>query len=71
MHASFYDPGINSTTIMDECPACRGKIALSLVEPHLIHAGWEIYTYTCKTCGPIKSRIVAPPSNRATKPQAA
>lgn len=55
----------------DECPVCRGTVVLSLVEPHPVHAGWEIYTYTCKTCGPIKSRIVASPSNRATNPQAA
>jgi hypothetical protein len=71
MRAPYYNPGFRSTIVVDECPACRGNITLSLVEPHLIHEGWEIYTYTCKNCGPIKSRIVPSPSNRGTKPLAA
>jgi hypothetical protein len=71
MHTPFNDSEFRSTRITDECPTCREQIALSLVEPHLLHEGWEIYTYTCKRCGPIKSRIVPSPSNRGSKPLAA
>jgi hypothetical protein len=62
MHAPLYDRRFSSIA-MDECPVCWGKITLALVEPHPLHEGREIHTYTCKKCGPTKSRIVVCPSN--------
>jgi hypothetical protein len=61
MHASFDDRGI-SPKIKDECPMCRGKMTLTLVEPHPVLVGREIHTYACCRCGPTKPRIVACPS---------
>jgi hypothetical protein len=64
MHAPLYDRRFSSIA-MDDCPVCWGKIALALVEPHPVHEGREIHTYTCGKCGPTKSRIVVCPSNAA------
>ena len=61
MHAPLYDRRFSSIA-MDECPVCWGKITLALVEPHPLHEGREIHTYTCEKCGPTKSRIVVCPS---------
>ena len=66
MHTPFYDPKISSTT--DRCPVCRGKVTLSLVEPHLTHDGWEILSYSCKKCGPTRSKIVPSPSSHGNPP---
>ena len=70
MHAPLYDRRFSSIA-MDDCPVCWGKIALALVEPHPIHEGREIHTYTCDRCGPTKSRIVVCPSNAAALKAAA
>ena len=64
MHAPLYDRRFSSIA-MDDCPVCWGKIALAVVEPHPVHEGREIHTYTCEKCGPTKSRIVVCPSNAA------
>jgi hypothetical protein len=57
MHASFYDRRFPSVA-MDECIACRGKITLTLVEPHPPPRGRGDSHHTCENCGPAKSRIV-------------
>ena len=62
MDRASYDKRFSSIA-MDECPVCRGTIALVLVEPHPVHEEREIHTYVCEKCGPTKSRIVVCPSS--------
>jgi hypothetical protein len=45
----------------DQCPVCDGMARLALVEPHPSRIGMEIHTFTCPTCGPVKSKIVEIP----------
>jgi hypothetical protein len=40
------------------CPVCGVETALAEVEPHPLHANFEIHGYLCEQCGPIKSLVV-------------
>jgi hypothetical protein len=40
------------------CPVCGAETALTEIEPHPLHAKFEIHGYFCDTCGPIKSLVV-------------
>jgi hypothetical protein len=40
------------------CPVCNGETALAEIEPHPLHANFEIHGYLCERCGPIKSLVV-------------
>jgi hypothetical protein len=40
------------------CPICGVETALAEVEPHPLHANFEIHGYLCEQCGPIKSLVV-------------
>ena len=40
------------------CPICGAEITLAEIEPHLLHAKFEIHGYLCGRCGPIKSLVV-------------
>jgi hypothetical protein len=40
------------------CPVCGAETALTEIEPHPLHAKFEIHGYLCDTCGPIKSLVV-------------
>jgi hypothetical protein len=40
------------------CPVCGSETALTEIEPHPLHAEFEIHGYLCDTCGPIKSLVV-------------
>ena len=60
MHTPFYDRILVLSPLVSD-----------LVEPHAVHEGREIRTYTCKKCGPAKSRIVVCPSNDGAPPPTA
>jgi hypothetical protein len=40
------------------CPICGVETALAEVEPHPLHAKFEIHGFVCERCGPIKSLVV-------------
>jgi hypothetical protein len=40
------------------CPVCGAETALAEIEPHPLHANFEIHGYLCDRCGPIKSLVV-------------
>jgi hypothetical protein len=40
------------------CPVCGAETTLTEIEPHPLHAKFEIHGYLCDTCGPIKSLVV-------------
>jgi len=40
------------------CPVCGDETALAEIEPHPLHANFEIHGYLCDRCGPIKSLVV-------------
>jgi hypothetical protein len=40
------------------CPVCGRETVLAEVEPHPLHAKFEIHGYVCDRCGPIKSLVV-------------
>jgi hypothetical protein len=40
------------------CPVCNAETALAEIEPHPLHANFEIHGYLCDRCGPIKSLVV-------------
>jgi hypothetical protein len=40
------------------CPVCGAETALTEIEPHPLHAKFEIHGYLCDRCGPIKSLVV-------------
>ena len=40
------------------CPVCGAESALAEIEPHPLHANFEIHGYLCDRCGPIKSLVV-------------
>jgi hypothetical protein len=40
------------------CPVCGAETALAEIEPHPLHAKFEIHGYLCDRCGPIKSLVV-------------
>src|SRR6266853_2938786 len=40
------------------CPVCSAETALAEIEPHPLHANFEIHGYFCDRCGPIKSLVV-------------
>jgi hypothetical protein len=42
----------------DPCPVCGAETALTEIEPHPLHAKFEIHGYLCDRCGPIKSLVV-------------
>jgi hypothetical protein len=42
----------------DPCPVCGAETALTEIEPHPLHAKFEIHGYLCDSCGPIKSLVV-------------
>ncbi len=35
------------------CPVCGAETALAEIEPHPLHANFEIHGYLCDRCGPI------------------
>jgi hypothetical protein len=49
----------------DPCPVCGAEITLAEIEPHPLHAKFEIHGYLCDLCGPVKSLVVprSPPLN--------
>ena len=53
------------------CPVCGAETALAEIEPHPLHANFEIHGYLCDRCGPIKSLVVlrSPPLARTTGPK--
>jgi hypothetical protein len=42
----------------DPCPVCGAETALAEIEPHPLHANFEIHGYLCDRYGPIKSLVV-------------
>jgi hypothetical protein len=40
------------------CPVCGDETALTEIEPHPLHAKFEIHGYLCDTCGPVRSLVV-------------
>jgi hypothetical protein len=40
------------------CPVCNAETALAEIEPHPLHANFEVHGYLCGQCGPIKSLVV-------------
>ena len=57
MHTPFYDQRFSAIG-MDGCAVCGGRITLAQIEPHPTLDGREIHSYTCKKCGPVKTKIV-------------
>jgi hypothetical protein len=53
------------------CPVCGAETALAEIEPHPLHANFEIHGYLCDWCGPIKSLVVlrSPPLAPTTRPK--
>ena len=43
---------------LNPCPVCGAKPLLREIEPHPLHANFEIHGYLCDRCGPIKSLVV-------------
>jgi C4-type Zn-finger protein len=40
------------------CPICGVETVLAEIEPHPLHANFEIHGFICERCGPIKSLVV-------------
>ena len=40
------------------CPVCGAETILAEIEPHPLHAKFEIHGYLCGRCGPTKSLVV-------------
>ena len=43
---------------INPCPICGAETTLAEIEPHPLHAKFEIHGYLCGRCGPIKSVVV-------------
>ena len=43
---------------LNPCPVCGAETTLAEIEPHPLHANFEIHGYLCDRCGPIKSLVV-------------
>ena len=43
---------------INPCPICGAETTLAEIEPHPLHANFEIHGYLCDRCGPIKSLAV-------------
>jgi ribosomal protein S27AE len=43
---------------VNPCPVCGAETTLAEIEPHPLHANFEIHGYLCGRCGPIKSMVV-------------
>jgi hypothetical protein len=43
---------------INPCPVCSAETSLAEIEPHPLHANFEIHGYLCDRCGPTKSLIV-------------
>lgn len=43
---------------INPCPVCGAETTLAEIEPHPVHADFEIHGYLCAGCGPIKSLVV-------------
>jgi hypothetical protein len=43
---------------LNPCPVCGAETTLAEIEPHPLHANFEIHGYFCDRCGPIKSLVV-------------
>ena len=43
---------------INPCPICGAETTLAEIEPHPLHAKFEIHGYLCDRCGPIKSLVV-------------
>ena len=39
---------------LNPCPVCGAETTLAEIEPHPLHANFEIHGYLCDRCGPIK-----------------
>jgi hypothetical protein len=50
------------------CPVCGEETCLAEIEPHPLHAEFEIHGYICVHCGPVKSLVVlrSPPLQSMT-----
>ena len=44
--------------LLNPCPICGAETTLAEIEPHPLHANFEIHGYLCDRCGPIKSLVV-------------
>jgi ribosomal protein S27AE len=42
---------------LNPCPVCGAETALAEIEPHPLHANFEIHGYLCGRCGPTKSLV--------------
>jgi hypothetical protein len=53
------------------CPVYGAETALAEIEPHPLHANFEIHGYLSDRCGPIKSLVVlrSPPLAPTTRPK--
>jgi hypothetical protein len=51
-------PTVLSLEPRNPCPICGVETALAEVEPHPLHAKFEIHGFVCERCGPIKSLVV-------------
>jgi ribosomal protein S27AE len=43
---------------INPCPVCGAETTLAEIEPHPLHANFEIHGYLCDRCGPTKSLVV-------------
>ena len=57
-HMRFQVPSFLLKSAGNPCPVCGAETALTEIEPHPLHAKFEIHGYLCDTCGPIKSLVV-------------
>jgi hypothetical protein len=42
---------------INPCPVCGAETTLAEIEPHPLHANFEIHGYFCDQCGPTKSLV--------------
>lgn len=42
---------------INPCPVCGAETTLAEIEPHPLHANFEIHGYLCDQCGPTKSLV--------------
>ena len=42
---------------INPCPVCGAETTLAEIEPHPLHANFEIHGYLCDRCGPTKSLV--------------
>src|SRR4029077_18399941 len=57
-HMRFQVASLLLKSAGNPCPVCGAETALSEIEPHPLHAKFEIHGFLCDTCGPIKSLVV-------------